>query len=340
MENEWHDSRITTGAWKKAAALVDNYLNLHRGEEFTLDEICRQLVITDREDRDNVSKILYRKVEQGRLEKIRKAYHYINVSVKEIDWVNAPDEDTLDIRFPYGVEDQTKFGFDRHVIISPGDIIVIAGQSNAGKTLWCQNLLWENMDAFDCTLMGNEYTPGKFKRRVSRMTWRNPINDDGTPKFELLERRSRWQDIIRPDNINIIDWINLTDNFYAIGGIIENIQEKLHRGICVISLQKTGENPHGRGGTFSADLSTLYLSMDFNRMTVVKAKEWRKYNPNNKIYGYDIINSGTQFHNIRAIRKCYKCKGSGYTPGGKCEECVNGYIDDLKDTSCEEVEGE
>ena len=331
-EHEWVDGRVTKGNYMRASALVSDYMELHKGENFDLDTICRQLQVTDREDRRNVSIVLARKVERGILEKVSKVYHYINVSFKEIDWVNAPEEDTLDIKFPYGVEDQSKFGFDGHVIISPGDIIVIAGQSNAGKTSWCQNFLWENMDFSPCTLMGNEYTGGKFKRRTSRMTWRDPINGDGKPKFELIERRNRWQDIIRPNNINIIDWINLTDNFYLIGAIIESIQEKLKRGICVISLQKAGENPHGRGGTFSADLSSLYLSMDFNRLTVVKAKEWRGYNPNGKIYGYDIVNQGTQFHNIRAINKCYKCKGSGFAQGGQCEECAgSGYIDDLKD---------
>uniref|UniRef100_A0A6M3KZT2 Uncharacterized protein n=1 Tax=viral metagenome TaxID=1070528 RepID=A0A6M3KZT2_9ZZZZ len=327
----------TSGRYKEVASRVREWLEIHKGEHFDLDLISRQLNLGTAEARKYAAIELSRKVQQGILEKVSNRYIYIDSSYKVIDWLNASVE-SFDVKFPYGIEDQTKFGFDGSALISPGDIIVIAGQSNAGKTLFCLNLLWENMDNYPCTLMGNEYAPGKFKRRVFRMKWRSPVNVDGQPKFELIERFNRWQDIIRPNNINIIDWINITDNFYQIGGIIEAIKGKLERGIAVISLQKSGENPHGRGGTFSVDMTSLYLSMDFNRLTVIKSKEWERYNPNRKTYGFEIVNQGTQFQNIRAIKKCYRCKGNGFNNQGKCDECGGtGWIDDPKDDSCEMI---
>jgi hypothetical protein len=161
------------------------------------------------------------------------------------------------------------------------------------------------------------------------MNWRNPINEDGTPKFELIERYDDWKDIIRPNNINIIDWVTVNDGeFYKMGSLIQGIQSKLDRGIAVIALQKNQAKGLGEGGDFSVRLASLYLTMDFEKLTVVKAKEYEGTNPNNKTYGFNIVDGGCKFHRIREIKKCPKCYGSGHTKAGACEECIGtGYID-------------
>ena len=326
------DPRIKDGNYKKITALVQEWIEIHDNEQFDLDLVCRDLDVHERENRKNVAIALNRLVEQGKLEKVSKyskaLYRYINNTCKYIDWVNAPEGDVLNISWPYGIEDDSRFGFDGRVKISPGDIIVLAGVSNMGKTAFILNLLWENMDEYPCTLMGNEYSPSKFRRRVSRMTWKEPVNGTGEPKFELIERHENWKDIIRPDNINLIDWINLKTNFYEIGKIIEEIQEKLNNGIAAISIQKDAHKERGLGGGFSEHLASLYLTMDYERLTIVKAKEWKEWNPNGKMYGFKIVDGGTKFHNIRQIDKCKKCWGSGRSKGGTCEECNGtGYVD-------------
>lgn len=321
------------GAYLKVAALVREWADIHRGETFDLDTVCRQLEIQERDNRKYVAIELSKLVGKGMLEKVtnplhKPFYRYIDNTCKYIDWVSASDDDILDIKWPYGVEDNSVFGFDGRVRISPGDIIVIAGTSNMGKTAFCLNFLWENMDLYPCTLMGNEYKPSKFKRRVNRMTWKAPFNENGEPKFELIERHDGWKDIIRPDNINIIDWINLKDNFYHIGMIIEEIQERLRSGIALISLQKDENKTRGLGGGFSEHLASLYLTVDYERLTIVKAKEWREWNPNGKMYGFEIVSGGAKFNNIRQITKCKQCWGTGRTKGGECDKCQGkGFVD-------------
>lgn len=316
------------GQYTKVSALVDQWLEMHKGETFNLDTICRQLELTERDLRNYVTQKLSYETRRGFLEKNNHLYRYIDNTFKLIDWVNANEDDTLNINWPFGHEDDSRFGFDGNVVIFPGDIIVIAGGSNYGKTTFCLNFLWENMDNFPCTLMGNEYTPVKFKRRISRMGWNSPTNGDGVPKFELIERREGWKDIIRPDNINIIDWINLGDNFYQIGTIIEGIQSKLRGGIAVISIQKDDSKKYGLGGGFSQHLSSLYISIDFGRMTIVKAKEWSGRNINNEMYGFEIIEAGSTFDHIRRIRKCGSCFATGKSKGQECFNCAGmGYVD-------------
>jgi hypothetical protein len=318
---------INQGVYSKVSLLVKEWLHIHKGETFDLDTICRQLAITERENRKYVAIELSKRVHSGELEKSNKSYHYIDNTSKYIDWVNASEGDTLDIAWPYGREDGSQFGFDGYTIVSPGDVIVVVGNSNVGKTTFAHNFLWENMDKYPCTLMGNEYSPAKFKRRVSRMDWADPLKEDGCPKFELIERHDSWKDIIRPDNINIIDWINLGDNFYQIGSIIEGIQSKLSQGIVMIVLQKAPGKELGLGGGFSMHLASLYLSIDFERLTILKCKEWHDHNPNNGIYGFTIVNGGTKFHNIRPIKKCPKCWGTGHAKGGGECDCNKGWVD-------------
>jgi len=327
VKNLKSEAKLEDITYKKVSAIVDRWLDVHRGETFDLDLVCRQLQIAERENRHFVVQKLAYEVSIGKLEKSNRIYRYINKDKNIIDWYNSNIDNTININWPKG-RDGSKFGFDGCVCISPGDIIVVAGVSNMGKTTFAQNFLWENMDIYPCVLMGNEYTPVKFKRRISRMTWNDPILD-GKPKFELIKRLENWADIIEPDKITIIDWIALPANeLYNIGHVIQGIQSKVGNGICLIVLQKDEASSLGRGRAFSEELSSLYLTIDKGRMTVRKAKEWFQHDPNREVYGFDITNGGVEFRNIRPLAKCFSCKGYGQVKGNECFPCHGtGYVE-------------
>ena len=297
--------------YKSISALVDQWLLLHTGERFDLDTICRQLNLTERDARNLVTIKLAYEVKKGNLEKSKHIYIYVNKEIKNIEWFNSVSDDVLDIRFPYSHKDGTSFNFNKNVIIRPADLIVVAGVSNKGKSTFARNFLWENMDNFPCRMMVNEYAPGRFKSVVARMDWYSPMNSDGNPKFELIERHEEWQYAIEPDYVNIVDWINLKDNFYEIGRIMEGIQERLRGGICMIVLQKGEGKDLGRGGDFSRDLASFYVSIDSGRLTVVKAKETAKYYLDGRSYGFEIVDSGAGFAGIQEVVKCPPCSGTG-----------------------------
>lgn len=323
---------MTTGMderlYRAASGAVDKWVELHADETFSLDDICRHLEIHEADKRSAISRKLAYEVKQGRLDKHNKIYHLVNNNTKYLDWVNSDLTTPLDIRWPYSLEDETRFGFDGCIEIAPRDIIVVAGVSNTGKSCFAKNFLWENMDTYPCTLMGNEYSAYKFRKDADRMTWRNPLNENGTAKFELIERHDQWKDIIRPDSINIIDWINLDDNFYRIGSILEGMQQKLNKGILMAILQKDPSKEMGMGGQWGMHLSNLYLTLDFGKLFVKKAKTWTSKNPNFKSYGFEIIEHGTRFHNIREVKNCPKCWGKSATGHYKCEMCSGkGYVD-------------
>lgn len=305
---------------------------MHQGETFDLDLICRHLDITKPENRHEVVKKLAYEVKQGKLEKSNRIYKYVNTNIKYIDWVNTPDYDYFPIKWPCSHLDGSSFGFDEHIKISPNDVIVIAGGSNYGKTAFCQNLLFENMHDFPCVMMVNEYSPGRFKRRINRMDWTSPFNGDGLPCFELIERHEDWKYAVKPGAINIIDWINLTENLWLIGSVIEGIQSRLAGGVAVISLQKDDDKTLGRGRGWAKDFASVYLTMDYERLTVIKVKEWQNVNINNKMYGFTIEDQGSQFANIREIKPCPKCGSRCLASHTDCGVCNSkGFVDVMEE---------
>ena len=330
---------LNNGLYHQISKLIDEWMPLHQGETFDLDIICRQLEITSRDGRTQASNKLNNLVRTKILEKNNRIYRPINNNIKYIDWVTSK-EDYFKITFPsnHHPDDETYFQFADAVRISPGSVIVIAGVGNAGKSCFCRNILWDNMHSIHSVYFSSETTGAAFKRYADTMKWSSPFNGDGKPVFELVERYRDYQDVIQPDSLNIIDWLNIeSGEFYRIGIEMQKIKEKIHNGLVVIAIQKDPGKDLGRGGTFSKELASLYLNLDYdkehnlNRLTIDKSKEWvGNHDPNNKIYGFEITDYGTQVANIRDIKKCDGCYGSGKSGKSVCLKCdgvgwINGF---------------
>ncbi len=322
--------------FKEVSKRIDEWLPLHQGERFDLDLVCRQNSLDTAVTRNHASRKLAYEVKKGLLEKDGRYYRYIDNTLVPVEWIDKKDSPVLDIQWPRGHESEnqgwtdSRFGFDGHCVITAGSLIVLAGVTNTGKTTFSRNFLLANMDYMPCTLFVNENIQGEeFNESINKMTWANPFKEDGTSKFEVFERWENHKDVIRPDGINIIDWLMVSDNFFLIGQMLEGIKKKLRKGIALVAIQKDPMKDAGVGGMFGEHLATLYLAMNFGRVLVKKCKKPSSgYNPNFKWYGFDIVNEGTQFHKIREVKKCSRCYGSGKKGGSKCPVCLgSGYID-------------
>jgi hypothetical protein len=265
--------------------------------------------------------------------------------IKPVRWHDADESEYSELVFPWSHEDCSSFGLEDAINLSPGDLIVVSGVSNTGKSGYVLNLLGENIDKHTCVLMGNEYTSldgqpsPKFKRRLKRMTWVEWFNGSGESKFELLPVRSDFEDYVKPDCLNIIDWINLTDQFYQIGKIIEDVKAALGRGLAIVVLQKEEEAKLARGRGFTRDLADVYLTIDpygdkasvskwESRLEVGKVKDKKKM-IEGRTWAFHFIDGGSNLHNIRELSRCRKCWTKGYIQKvGRCPECEGkGYID-------------
>ena len=262
--------------------------------EFLVTQLDKEFDLT-KSDKRNRSNILSRLAKEGMISRVGYGrYRRIDTECQAVDWRNATTE-IFPIRWPLEIE--------RLVEVQPGDIIVIAGETNSGKSTFLINLLKLNRrrkGGSNIHYFSSEMGAADLKQRIER--FKEPLE---TFDFRFYERGGNYADVIRPDDINIIDYLEMSDNFYRVGGHIRDIHAQLKAGIAIIAIQKKVGAEIGRGGEFSMEKSALYLTLSQNRdklgrpngqeIRIVKGKKWASgKNPNGfkrrfKIIGGSLI---------------------------------------------------
>jgi len=106
--------------------------------------------------------------------------------------------------------------------------------------------------------------------------------------FDFYERKDNYGDVIGKDCINIIDYLELLDNFYLIGKKISEIWEKLDKGVAIIFLQKDKGKDIARGGHTSLDRARAYFVIDPDfpgqKIRIEAMKNWKDPMVNPKGY--------------------------------------------------------
>ncbi len=208
-----------------------------------------------------------------------KLIRYISSNVRKIDFKTATKRTPLDIKFPFGIE--------QYFNMYSGNIAVVAGSPDAGKTGWILNFIRLNQDKhaifYQCSEMDKEELASRL------MNFEGIELEDWN--FEAEKRSGNFADVIRPDCINIIDYMELTEDVYMVADYLKAIHEKLESGIAIVALQKKIGAHLGRGAEFSLEKPRLYLSMDAGQTRIVKAKNWVRpdFNPNGMIIKYKIV---------------------------------------------------
>jgi len=310
--------------------------------EFRLEEFRRKYQIDP--ECSNLYVAINRLVVNKKLKRVGRGLYKKVRQVKRITTIKVANMKPFDLRFPVGADDMSMFGWEDKIEIDEGDVMLIAGAGNSAKTAFVINMLAENMDRHPCLLMGNEYArideelSPKFARRMERMNiWANWYKEDGkTLKFDILPVDEDYEMYVEADKINFIDWINMTggigQEFYLVGSIIKKIKFNIGTGVAVVVLQKNDEKLLGRGGAPTKDLADFYIAIDNvpnsydKKLTIVKCKAAKEY-MDGRMWAFQIIEGGTQFHNIREVVTCPQCKGRSAIVGGRCDKCLSkGFI--------------
>uniref|UniRef100_A0A6M3LH26 Uncharacterized protein n=1 Tax=viral metagenome TaxID=1070528 RepID=A0A6M3LH26_9ZZZZ len=247
--------------------------------------------------------------------------------ITPITTVTNRNTPALDFRFPrnYG-QDEGSFGFEEFVEIFPGDLILITGRSNYGKTIMALSLMAENLGILKAVVMGSEYTASdtelspKFERRIKRMTWANLINDDGTLNFVLLPVGGDYEDYIVPGCSNVIDWISLNGEYYLIDRVTKQMKDSVGNGVVIAVTQKNKDAEFGEGGERSTRYVDLELKIDSfgkneSMVTIGKIKSPLKRGTG-RTWAFGVTDYGANFCDIREIVKCHTCYGSGWMKAG------------------------
>ena len=239
---------------------------------FLSTDVGRCLQLSSREEQKNLSKVLGRLCREELIQRYGNkngCFRVIDTSAEEIDFINTPRE-IVDIKWPFQIE--------KYLKILPKNIIVIAGVSDAGKTAFLLNFVEMNMDKHPNQIyyFSSEMGSEEFNLRLSN--FERPLN---SWKFKPIERSSNYPDVIRKDAINIVDYLEIHDEFYKIGGYIKDIYDKLDKGIAIIAIQKNPGSLYGLGGARGLEKARLYLTIDNHKLKIEKGKNWTtNANPN------------------------------------------------------------
>ena len=212
-------------------------------------------------------------------------YRKVDNDCQPLDWTTAENTE-FEIRFPLGLHELVR--------LLPGNIMLIAGESNAGKTAFSMRTAAINMKGEkEIHYFSSEMGVEEFKERVEGFREEGWTVDAWTKYIRFYERSYGYADVLRPDAINIFDYMETpSDKPYLVGDYLRDIHSKLRSGIAIVNLQRAKGADFGRGGQFTLDKPRLYINIEPNRVKIVKAKLWRnhEFNPNGQARDFALVN--------------------------------------------------
>ncbi|WP_272698865.1 DnaB-like helicase C-terminal domain-containing protein [Desulfovibrio sp. Fe33] len=253
------------------SAFVDEFIAQSTGT-FTTSELCQWCGLTDRLQRNAVSSKLLRERQKNKIERVGSRSGNWRRVESECEAINfmADEEDPVDIRLP--------FGLHLMVELMPGNIAIVAGEPNAGKTAFLLNAVRMNQDRMEVHYFNSEMGAQELKKRLSKFDC--PMSEW---RFNAWERTDNFHDAIRPGKgkLNIIDFLEVSEDFFKVGGMLKAIHDKLDGALAIVALQKNRGTDLGLGGGRSLEKPRLYLALEPNKLKIVKAKNWKTdRNPN------------------------------------------------------------
>src|SRR3990167_8478287 len=279
--------------------VIKEWLSLVSGI-FDVREIWSELDIKTAPGKSKLRVILFRFEQEGLLANLGSGrYRKVDNEKRKIDWQAADPENWLPIFLPFDIHDYAR--------IYPKSIIIVAGSKNEGKTSFLLETLQLNVNGcLPIDLYNSETGPEQLKVRLDPMNFPNPA------PFNVYERYDNFADIIEPEHLSIIDYLDFNSDVYLVGTEIDKIFRKLTKGVAIIGLQKPPpsktivkgvekiiERDLAYGGGFTAKRAALYISLSARKCKLVYVKTPAKRNlkPDNKTWSYEFDQFG-YFSNI------------------------------------------
>mgnify|MGYP005843365365 FL=1 len=269
--------------------VIRDWIGVTNGN-FSVTNLYKEIQSVTSEEKTKVRVILGRLVKEGLIERVGNEdghFRRIESDYTEIDLL-APRRDDLNLKWPFEIE--------RYVRTLPKNIIVIAGTPEAGKTAFLLNVVKDNMKRFKIRYLSSEMGQDEI---IDRITLTGLPLEEWKRHCTFIERSSNFSDLVLPDDVNIIDFIEIHEDFWKIGAIIKGIADKLNFGVAIIALQKKHGQDLARGGLGTVERPRLYLAIDSGKLKIVKAKNWvdSKINPNDLEISFKLVD-GCKFIKI------------------------------------------
>jgi len=247
--------------------------------DFSVTEIFNSLDFVTNRDKPNVRQALHRLKLEGIIERSGKkdgVYRRVESDLEPMDFINAPTE---------GLEFDWPLDLHEIATIFPKDIVCVAGTYNAGKTAFAVDFVRRNMAGHEIYYFNCEMSASRLKDRLLK------VDDMKLTdwKFHPYSRDDNFADVIKPNDVNIIDYLEMVDEHWLVAKRLKEIHNKLDQGIAIVLLQKPSNRDTGMGGEKGLQKPTLYVAIDYDRAKLVKVKSWKgETNPNKNIVEFKL----------------------------------------------------
>jgi len=255
---------------------VANKADLSQSVTFALQDCYIGLGTKTAAEKAACRMVISRMVSRGQIEPAGHKsgiYRLVNSEDRSIDLGDLSDlKGEMRIGFPMNVH--------KFIKVMPHTVYIIAGETDSGKSAYLLNFAKMNSQLHRVHYHSSEMGKAEFLDRLQYF-WAD-ASENKNMKF--YERSNDFASAIKrnPDDVHIVDYIQMFDNFFLMAEVIDKIGKAVNNGIVFIALQKPKKRDEGLGGERTKDLARLYLSMSPGVLKIVKAKNWRdpKINPN------------------------------------------------------------
>jgi len=273
---------------------ITQWIGLTSGN-FNVRQIWSELNVTTTEDKAILRTILNRLCDSQVIAKtsIDGTYRRIDTMLDVIDWQKADINNVLPLQLPFDLHKLCK--------VYPKSIIPVAGSKNEGKTAFLCQCIMPNTKNFKVDFYNSETGPEQLKARFA------PLNIPIPAPFMTYQRYDNFADVIHPEHLSIIDYLDLNSEVYLVGEEIDRIFRKLTTGCAIIGLQKPPpsityvngvkkilDRDLAYGAGFTAKRACIYISLSSHRLKIVYCKTPMnpKINPNGMVWSYDFDDNG------------------------------------------------
>ncbi len=301
-DEHWIDTKIKSALdrqdrkEKNVQAMVDEYISVTSGD-FSVSIMDKELGFVTPRDMAAARKALSRR-KDTLVEKAGNRdgwWRRIDTEIEYLDF-NEPEGEPHPILLP----------FDLHnlVRIYEGNIILVSGEFNAGKTLFALTTLIMNKNRMPIRYMSSEMKVPELKGRckwfgIDQACWM----PDAHCKYVAL--KNNLPALLLPDGLNIIDYMEFSDGDYTRAAeYMKQIHDKLKRGIAIVCNQHKVGSKLPRSGDLVMEKPRLAIALkkvDENNDNVIgiaeilKAKSPRLGKMDGKKLKYEIKNHGSLF---------------------------------------------
>jgi len=275
-------TEIRDRAARSIADRVREYVSVTSGY-FPVTSCYAELQVVTNQDKTAVRMALLRMVKSGEVERHPQKdgyYRRVDTEVVPIDFKTASIQ-SLDLLFPLDLTDILQ--------IYPKCIGVIGGEKDSGKTAFCLNFIKMNMATWDVHYASSEYAGTELALRLRA---HEDISFDEW-KFRAFERTRNFHDIIKPNSINVIDWMGgeFADAAYLVNKAMLSILEKLNKGMALIALQKDKGKQFARGAGYTLDYARFYITFSSPGTAKIEVAKTFKgmHSPVGKVRNYKLV---------------------------------------------------